>query len=303
MQPDTSSLPLQQAGRGKQILWDALALLGGSAIFAAGYNMFLLPNSIVLGGTTGIATVCKILFDISPGFLSACVNLPLLFLSLILCGPKGFWRTLLGILAASVMVDALAFLPSLTEEKLMAAVFGGGVTAVGLGIALLRGFTSGGSDLAAYLLRAKFRRLSIGNLVLCIDGVIIVAAAAVLQDLSGLFYSIVTIVVYSIVIDAVVSHSRAARLALMICPEEMTAQLAQDIAAQMDRGLTRMDGSGWYTGRRRCVLLCAVKPREVQLLTDIVQTYGDEVFLIFLTAPQVFGRRFTELPHKGTPTV
>lgn len=273
---------------------EGAALLVGALLFGMGYRMFLWPNAIVLGGATGIATVLSLFFPWRPGVVSALVNLPLLLLSFLRRGRAGLGRAVAGILATSVAVELCAPFPAVTQELLIAAVFGGAVMGAGLGLAFLYGFTSGGSDLAAYLLQPHFRDVSLGTLVLCIDGTIILLSACLLRDLSGLFYSVASAATYSYVLDAVVSHARAARLALLICPAGQAEETAAALAETVERGITRLHAQGHYTGAEREVLLCAMRPREARRVAAFVRERGQDTFLIFLAAPQVIGRRFSE---------
>lgn len=274
---------------------DAFSLLLGSAIFAAGFQMFLLPHGIVLGGATGIATILNIFFGWPAGVLVMLINLPLFITSFFVYGKRGIGKAVVGTLAMSLFIDAFTFFPTtLTGDPLIASVFGGGIAGFGMAIALLRGFTSGGSDLAAYLIRRRLNFLSFGTVVLIIDGVIILLSAILRGDLGGLFYSIVSIGCYSLILDAVVSRSYRARLALLICPLDAEDVLVGAIKEKIERGITVFKAKGTHTGEKRCVMLCAMYPREVNIFSAIVRRTCPSAFLIFLHAPVVFGSRFRE---------
>lgn len=274
---------------------DILSLLVGSLIFAAGFRMFLLPHGVVLGGATGIATVLNIFFGWPAGTVALLINLPLFLLSFFAQGGRGLGKAVLGAIALSLAIDLCTFFPTtLTADPLIASVFGGAIAGFGMSLSLLRGFTSGGSDLAAYLLRRRLRFLSIGTLVLVIDGVIILLSAILRTDLGGLFYSIVSIGCYSVVLDGVLSRSYRARLALVICPVEDEAALVAAAKARIERGITVFEAKGTHTGGKRSVLLCAMYPRETAIFSSVVHTTCPAAFLIFLHAPAIFGSRFRE---------
>lgn len=277
----------------KEVLWDATVLLLGAVLFGMGFRMFLLPNAIVLGGSTGLATVINRLFGLPVGLVGAAINLPLLLLCFCLRGKEGVVRALLGILAVSAASDAFFFLPTLTDELLIAAAFGGALTGLGIAVAFLRGFTSGGSDLAAYLLRRHFPRISMGGLVLVIDGCIILLSALIFRDFSSIFYSAVAAISFSFVLDFTLSRSRRARLALVVCPRSDFERLAEAVSQEMRRGITHLPAVGFYTGEGRELLLCAVRPAESERLTLLVRRHAPDAFLVFLAAPEVFGFRFS----------
>ncbi len=277
------------------LLLDATLLLVGSVIFAAGFRMFLLPHGVVLGGATGIATILNIFFGWPAGTVALLINLPLFAISFFVQGKRGLGKAILGAVTLSLAIDLCTFFPTtLTADPLIASVFGGAIAGFGMSLSLLRGFTSGGSDLAAYLLRRRLRFLSIGTLVLVIDGVIILLSAILRNDLGGLFYSVVSIGCYSVVLDGVLSRSYRARLALVICPAEDEGTLVTAVKAKIERGITVFEAKGTHTGGKRSVLLCAMYPRETAAFSSVVHATCPAAFLIFLHAPVIFGSRFRE---------
>ena len=284
-------------------MMDFAALIAGALLFCAGFHMFLLPNAIILGGATGIGTVCELLFGWDVGAVNILLNLPLLALRLRRYGRGGLARSVLGILSVSVAIDVFSFLPSLTGEPLIAAAFGGAVCGAGTAVALLRGYTSGGSDLAAYLLHGRFRRLSLGSWVFCIDAAIVLTSAVLLSSFSGIFYSVVALLCYSFALDGILSHVHGAQLALLICPEIDAQRLTEGIAASVDRGVTLLRGNGGYTGQGKSVLLCAVRRRESDRLLTAVRAICPIAFLVFLSAPRVIGARFPEETVDNLPAM
>ena len=274
---------------------DAFSLLFGSLLFAAGFQMFLLPHGVVLGGATGVATILNLFFGWPAGVLVLLINLPLFAMSFFAYGKRGLGKAVIGTIALSALIDICTFFPTdLTTDPLIASVFGGGITGIGMAISLLRGFTGGGSDLAAYLIRRRLRFLSFGTVVLLIDGVIILLSAILRHDLGGLFYSIVSIACYSLVLDTVVSRSYCARLALVICSLDVEDELIAAVKAKLERGITVFKAKGTHTGEKRCVMLCAMYPRETAIFSSVVHRTAPSAFLIFLHAPVVFGSRFRE---------
>lgn len=192
----------------KKVFLDTLALILGSFLFGVGVRCFLLPYAIVPGGSTGVAVTLNALFSFPAGAVSAAVNLPLLLFAYLLDGRGGFVRALLGITVSSLTVDALHFLPPVDAPVFLAAVGGSAVSAVGLAVALLRGFTSGGSDLAAHLIRLRYTGVSMGRLIFLIDAAIILLSALLLRNLGGVFYSVVSAVTFSVVLDLALAAFR-----------------------------------------------------------------------------------------------
>lgn len=194
--------------RSKKTFFDILSLVVGSFLFGVGVRCFILPYAIVPGGTTGIAVMLNTLFSFPAGIVSAAVNIPLLVALYILDGRGGFFRALLGIVVSSLTVDLLVFLPPVDTSPFLAALGGSAVAAVGLAVALLRGFTSGGSDLAAHIIRLRYTGISIGRLVFLLDAGIILLSAVVLRNLGGVFYSVVSAVTFGVVLDLALAAFR-----------------------------------------------------------------------------------------------
>ena len=130
----------------------AASFVLGSLVFALGFNAFLLPHGIVLGGATGVATVLKIFTDIPVGVSTVLVNLPIVIFYAVTFGARHLGAALAGIVSTSVAVDLLFFLPSVTDDRLIASLFGGAIMGIGVGILFRVGITTGGSDLAAYII-------------------------------------------------------------------------------------------------------------------------------------------------------
>ena len=193
----------------KKAVLDFCALITGCFLFGVGVRCFLLPYAIVPGGTTGVAVTLNALFSLPAGAVSAAVNIPLLAVAYLFDGRGGFLRALLGIAVSSLTVDALHFLPPVDAPVFYAAVGGSAVSAIGLAIALLRGFTSGGSDLAAHLIHLRYTALSMGRLIFLIDASIILLSALLLGNLGGVFYSVVSAITFAVVLDlALVTFQR-----------------------------------------------------------------------------------------------
>jgi len=275
-------------------LADTAALLFGAAVYAVGFTAFLLPNTVLLGGATGFATVLRLLFGLPVGVMTVLLNLPLLLIAYAMLGRGAVLRSVLGVLALSLFLDLLAWLPPMTEERLIAAVLGGAMTGVGSAIQLSHGFTSGGSDLAAYLLHHRLKRLSTGTLVSLIDGGIVLASALLLSDLAALPFSVLAILSYSFSLDFFLSYTERTRLALIICPAADAEPLSERIGREVGRGVTVLEAKGGYTGAGRAVLLCAMHAREESFFLLTVRGACPSAFLILLSAPAVFGNRFRQ---------
>ena len=187
--------------KGVRILYDFANIVFGSFLFGMGMNMFMVPGEIVLGGFTGIATVLNILFSFPIGFTVIVLNIPPLLINGKLFGFDFFKRTIVGIITTSVAVDTLTMFPVTIEDPLLCSLFGGAIVGLGAGILLSKGYTTGGTDLIAWPIKNKIKRLSTGTAIMIIDFAIVLLAAVALKNFEGIFYSVIATVVFSKIID------------------------------------------------------------------------------------------------------
>lgn len=188
-----------------------LSIVIGAVLFSAAMNLYLLPAEIVLGGMTGIATVLKLLWGVPTGVTILLLNLPLMLLHARRSGRGhaggAVLRTLIGVTATSLASD-LPIAPAAVPMPLAASLIGGTLVGISAGMYLARGYTTGGTDLAAILLREVFPGLTLGRAIMLCDLAIIVGAAVILGRFGGIVYSAVCSVSAGIATDAVLRASR-----------------------------------------------------------------------------------------------
>jgi uncharacterized membrane-anchored protein YitT (DUF2179 family) len=274
-------------------------IVAGTAIFALGFDLFLLPNQFAAGGISGVAMVIVGLTGFgSVGTITAILNIPLFIAGYRRLGRQFFLGSLLGMVSSSLFMDLFAvLLPPVEFEPLIAALFGGLVVGGGLGLVFVRNASTGGTDIMARLLRTRFRNLSIGRLMLVVDLVICVVAAVAFRDLTKVLYCIIVLYVSEIAMDSVVYGFDYSRVALIISDHETA--IAAAISDQLDRGATFLDGEGTYTGRKKRVILCAVKKQQLAELKELVTDIDPNAFIILQEAHQVLGDGFARYDKDG----
>ncbi len=277
----------------KEHITEILYVLVGSLIFGAGIAMFLTPGDVVLGGATGVATTIYILTDLPIGFLLFCVNCPLILIGLKMFGFKFLSKTIVAVIGTSVAADLLFFLPIPTLDPLLYAVLGSLVLGIGGGILLSRGYNTGGSDLAAVMLKRKFKRLSTGNLIFVIDVFIVVGSACITKNFAGIFYSILGTYAYSFALDYVIDGSKTAKMSIII--SDKYGEVANAIFSDVDRGVTVLHGLGWYSQKDKHVILCVVKRDQIFAVKSAVYRTDPNAFMILTDAKEVLGSGFAAI--------
>ncbi|MCI8388661.1 MAG: YitT family protein [Clostridiales bacterium] len=272
------------------LLYDTAIVIIGALLFSASMNMFLLPAKIVVGGMTGIATVVNLYVNIPVGIMIILLNIPLVILNTRRFGFMFLVRTLIGTLSTSLAIDFISIFPITITDPLLCAVFGGVTMGASLGLLLSRGYTTGGTDLIACLLKVRFKRLPTGSLIMFSDLAIIVIAAIITREWSGIFYSIISLYVMGRITDLIISGSQRAELALIISsdPEGLTRLISE----RLGRGATLLDGSGGFTSEPRRVVMCVVGKGELFFLKQAVAGFDPNAFFVICKASEVLGEGF-----------
>ena len=269
-----------------------MATVLGSAMFALGFAVFLQPNGMNSGGISGLAMVIVELLGIgSVGVISIVINLPLFLLGGIKIGKRFFLGSLLGMVLSSVLIDAIAVFPMPQIEPLIAAIYGGVVCGLGLGIVFMSGTSTGGSDILVRLLKLRYRNVPIGQISMSFDAIVVVLTGIVFGDVRNALYTGITAYLCGKVIDGVVYRFDYSDVALIISSEYEAIAVA--IGEKLDRGATFLHGEGSYSHQDTKVVLAAVKKQQIAELKELVMEIDPKAFLIVQEAHQVLGDGFS----------
>jgi len=269
-----------------------IATVLGSAVFALGFSLFLQPNDMSPGGISGLAMVAVELLGFgTTGLFSILINLPLFILGGMKIGKRFFAGSLLGMLLSSVLIDSFAALPFPVTEPLVAALYGGVLCGLGLGVVFMSGTSTGGSDILVRLLKLKYRNVPIGQISMSFDAIVVVLTGLVFQDVSKALYTGITVFVCGQVVDAVVYRFDYSKVALVISREHEA--IARAIGKKLDRGATFLRAEGSFTHTDIKVVLTAVKKQQVAELKELVMEIDPDAFVIVQEAHQVLGDGFS----------
>ena len=288
-----SPIPWRVAAR------DALLIVAGSIVFAIGVDVFEVPYGLAAGGVTGLAMVFAALAEavgvtLPVGLQTILMN-ALLMVVVVRSGSRGYVaRTAAGVVACGFFTDALVpLLPAVGGEKdlLLCALWGGVVTGLGLGLVFRTGGNTGGTDIVAQML-ARRTGLPVGTCVIVVDGLIIALSATVFSVEQAL-YAAVAMFISGKVIDAVVDGPRAARAAYII--SERHDEIAHEILHTLDRGCTRLEARGMWSGEERPVLLCVLSRSETVWLKQLVAERDPRALVVISEVHEVFGEGFRQI--------
>ena len=261
------------------------------ALYAVGFNWCFDPNHLSVGGFTGVAQIINFFIPQAPiGTMIVVLNLPLFILSWKKVGRQWLYATLYATLVSSGMIDLLAGVYTVRPmEPMLAAIYGGVIVGLGCGLMLRYSATTGGTELAARLLKLKFPGLSIGTLCLSIDAIVVISYAAVFRDLTQALYAMVALFIISKVMDRVVYGGNGAKMAYIISEqyEAITAKLLE-----LDRGVTLLEGRGGFSGSPKNVILCAFSRAQIVSIKSIVKQADPDAFIIVCDAYEILGEGF-----------
>ena len=266
----------------------------GSALFAAGFQFFLYPNSIIVGGVSGIAMIINYLVGLPVGIMTIVLNIPLFIIAWKHFGGKFIISSLVGMLLSSVLVDVLAVVDySPTDDMLLACLIGGAIKGLGLGLIYYAGATTGGTDIIAKFVRLRFPYINFGTIVLLTDAVIIIAFAMIFDRVEAAMYAVIAMFVVSKVIDLVLYGIDNSSVCYII--SENSEQLVKDITDKLHRGVTILSGEGAYSHKDKQVLLCVIKRTQIADIRKIIRNIDENAFFIVSDAKNVFGKGFGDI--------
>ncbi len=263
-------------------------LLMGSLLIAVSFNMFLSPNQVASGGVSGISIIINQLFGIEPALTQWALNIPLFIAGTWLLGGQFGLKTAVGSVVLPLFVLLTKGLPSPTQNVLLASIYGGILIGVGLGIVFRGRGSTGGLDLAAQIIH-KYTGLSLGLSVAMLDGLVILSAGLVFSAEKAL-YALIGLYVTSKTINVVQIGFSYSKVAFII--SKNTDAIHEAILHELDRGLTRLKGTGGYTGEERTVLMVVVNQAEVSKLKDLVKASDPGAFVILSDTNEVLGEGF-----------
>ncbi|MEW6572984.1 MAG: YitT family protein [Bacillota bacterium] len=273
-------------------LKDYALLLFGVVLIALGLDLFLVPNKIAAGGVSGVATILFHLFSIPVGAGMLALNVPLFLWGFLRLGFGFGIRSLIGTVLLSGMVDLLAqFLPVPTTDALLASLYGGILVGLGLGLVFRAKGTTGGTDMAATVLRS-YVGINVGQLLFLVDGAVVLAAGFAFQSPELAMYALITIFVSAWVVDIVQEGLGYTKAFLIISDKSHT--IARAILNELNRGATLWQGTGAYTGTARMLVLSVVSRSEVTRLKDVVYRLDPRAFVILANVHEVLGEGFKE---------
>ena len=267
----------------KTILSYILIILG-AMLAAYSLDTFLIPNNILDGGVTGISIIISKVFSIPMSLLVILINIPFIYIGYRNLGKSFLLRTIISMLTFSLSLSFFESFHEVTDEILLATIFGGVLLGIGVGLVIRLGACVDGTESVALVISKK-TSLSVGQIVM-IFNFIIYSIAALTFGIDRALYSVLTYFITYKVIDLVSEGLEQAKAALIVT--EKGTDMANEIYKRLGRTVTKINGSGLLSGEKE-VMYCVLTRIEVFELKKIANEMDESAFITILDVSDIIG--------------
>lgn len=279
----------------KEVL-DYILMAIGSIIFCMAWTSFLIPNGLASGGLTGLCTIIQYGTGIPVGWTYPVMNILLLVLGFISLGKAFGIKTIYVIAVTSLLFELLPKFPQLEvlmEEKFLVALVGAAMESIGIGLILLRGGSTGGTDIVAMIIN-KYWPVSPGKVYLYTD-VFIIALLLLVPDkgLVDMIYAYVVMLGFSFGVDFVLLGNKSSVQILVFSSKYK--EIADHVIYDIHRGVTALQSVGWYSQKESKVLLIIARKYQMNEVVNEIKKIDKHAFISVSTAMSVFGEGFEEV--------
>ena len=277
-------------------IWDYFLMTVGSLIFVMAWTSFLIPNGLASGGLTGLCTIIQYGTGIPVGWTYPTINIILLILGFLSLGKAFGFKTIYVIVLTSVLFEVMPKFPQLQvyiNEKFFVALVGSAMESVGIGLVLLRGGSTGGTDIVAMIIN-KYWPVSPGRVYLFTD-IFIISSLLFIPDkgLVDVIYASVVMIGFSIGVDFVLLGNKSSVQILVFSSKY--EQIADHIINEVRRGVTALQSVGWYSQKESKVLLIIARKHQMNDVVNAVKAIDKNAFISVSTAKSVYGEGFEEV--------
>ena len=299
-----------KASKFLQVLWDYTVMTIGTLIFVMAWTSFLQPNHLASGGLTGLTTILDYATHgaIPMDFTYAVLNVLLLIGGFLFLGKAFGFKTIYVIGLSSILFWLLpTYFPNLEVvdprlDSMMVALIGGAMESFGIGIILLRGGSTGGTDIVAMILN-KYWPISPGKVYLYSDVFIVASLLLIPEEAGGglinMIYAYVVMLTFSFGVDFVLLGNKSSVQLLVFSPKYQ--EIADHIIYDVQRGVTALKSIGWYSQKESKVLLIILRKNQMNEVINEIKRIDKKAFISVSTAKSVYGEGFEEI-KTGLPS-
>lgn len=270
---------------------DGVQIVLGCVLGALAYPLFLVPNNIAPGGVTGLATILNYLSGWPVGITSLVMNIPIFVFGYRFMGKHFVGRTLAATFLFSLLIDLMKVEP-MTDDPMMAAIFGGALLGIGLAFIMRGGATTGGTDMLARMLHRHVSFISVGAFLFAFD-VAVVTLAGFTMSVEHAMNAMIAVYITSKVLDTVLAGIGTDKACYIISIEH--EKIVRRVLDELERGVTLLDAKGGYSGENVHLILCVVSRMQVTAIKSIVKQEDPDAFIFITEAHETLGEGFHDL--------
>ena len=274
----------------KKLGFEIILTIIGAVIMAISISFFLLPNELSSGGFSGIATIFYYKLNIPVGITIILLNLPLFLFSGFKIGKSFFVKSIVGTVGLSFFIEIFEKYGALTNDKILACIYGGILTGIGTAIILKSNSSTGGSELLSIIIKKYNKKFEIGTLITIVDFIIVILNAVILGKIEICLYSLIAIYILGFMIDIVFEGIFFTKLLIII--SDKNEVISKEIQEKIGRGVTGLYGRGMYREDDKLITICAIQRRDISDVKKIILNIDNNAFVIITNSREVLGRGF-----------
>ncbi len=286
----STNKPSKATHYAKEVVLDIV----GALFLAVGINVFSVPNKIVAGGVTGIATLINHFTGVPIGTMALFINMPLLAIGYRYIGKKFFMDTVRVLIITALCIDYITIgLPAYTGNLILASIYGGVCIGIGLGIIIMRGSSTGGSDIVIRIITRLYPHMPFGTIMMAFDFLVVTTAGIVYKDLESVLYALLLIYISGEIINRMLRGLDVRKLVLIVSSK--SSEISNVIIKDLSRGATVIDAKGAYSGASTNMVVCAVSNQEFPKLKRMLREIDSTAFIMVTEAGEILGEGFKSI--------
>lgn len=274
----------------KENIYDFIYIILGCVFAGFGTSVFLLPNKLSSGGFSGIATIIYYFYEIPMGTSILLLNIPIFIWGYLKFGKKFIIKTIISTILYSEFINIFEKIDNFVEDRFLSSIYGGIFVGIGLAFVFKANSSTGGSDLVAQLFQEYNSNISVSNILVVLDIIIVAINLIAFRNIEIGLYSAIAIYLSGKMIDVVFEGINFCKLMYII--SDKYEEILNNINKKANRGATGLYGKGSYTNKDKLIILCATKRRDVVNIKKITKEIDKNAFIIITDAREVYGLGF-----------
>lgn len=276
-----------------RIIFRLFLITLGACIYALGLEGFLIPNSFMDGGITGVSIMISSLTGGNLSLFLILLNIPFLFFAFKLMGKKFTFFSLYGIIILSLATAFFRDIPVFTDEMLLATIFGGGMLGIGLGIVIRYGAAMDGSEILGVVLASKFP-FNVSDFIMAFNIIVFICGGFVFGGEAAM-YSVVAYLIAAKLMDTVVDGFN--QLSAFHIITDKVDEMGKAIVDELGKTVTYLNAEGGYSGNQTKIIYVVVSILEESQLRDLINDIDENAFVSVSTVNEVKGQLFKKKAH------